>query len=327
LSRLGRIRPRSEPTLQGVTATTIGVPATLTTWAFHAGRKPPSAIFMIRTSGSLVEARGSFCFSACLRFVLSRRSRCASTSRSLVSAASTRSRRSRAARWRAGADALVAGRRIVVDLALELLDHGARLRQMLLQPGTAAVRGCPGAGANPHPVLRQLAEIDQAAGRQRRDILGQQPIEKLAVADPEVAQRVVVQRHPAGEPTVGIMAFAQPRQRPRAADPLAGRVEPQRQQQPGRDRRMPGPAFARLDRVLQGAEIELLDISPDQARRMVLADQAVDIHRAQFQLVALRLQKPRLAGGRSGAACGGNASNRQSSIIGHQPRSLQSMID
>ena len=144
-----------------------------------------------------------------LPIVFSRRSRCASTSRSLASAASTRSTRSRGPLARR-ADAMIAGRRIVVDLALELLDHSARLRQMLLQPGTAAVRSCPGAGVHPHAVLRQLAEIDQAAGRQRRHILGQQPVEKLAVADPEVAQRVVVQRHPAGEPAVGIMAFAQP---------------------------------------------------------------------------------------------------------------------
>ena len=51
----------------------------------------------------------------------------------------------------------------------------------------------------------------------------------------------------------------------------------------------------RLDPVLKLAQIELLDISPDQAHRMVLADQAVDIHRTQRDLVALRLAQPRRA--------------------------------
>jgi hypothetical protein len=48
-----------------------------------------------------------------------------------------------------------------------------------------------------------------------------------------------------------------------------------------------------LDPVLEFAQIKLADIGPDQPRRMVFPNQALDIHRSQRDLVALRFTQPR----------------------------------
>ena len=89
------------------------------------------------------------------------------------------------------------------------------------------------------------------------------------------------------------MAVAQPLQSARAADALAGGVKPQRQQQPRRNRRMAGPVAAGLDPILKLAQIEPRHIGPDHPHRMALSDQALDIHRPQFDLGALGLAQAR----------------------------------
>ena len=111
--------------------------------------------------------------------------------------------------------------------------------------------------------------------------------------DPEVRQRVVVHRHSATQPTIGVMALAQSFQGPCAADTLAGGIEPQRQQKSRRCRRVTGAVTPGLDPVLEFAQIKLADIGPDQPRRMVFSNQALDIHRPQRNLVALRFTQPR----------------------------------
>jgi hypothetical protein len=59
---------------------------------------------------------------------------------------------------------------------------------------------------------------------------------------------------------------------------------------------MPWPALPRLDRILKLAQIEALDIGPDRPCRMIRSDQAINVHRPQFDLVALRLTQSGLPG-------------------------------
>ncbi|MPD03748.1 hypothetical protein E2C01_099399 [Portunus trituberculatus] len=91
------MRPRSEPILVTSSPATICSPAALATCTLYPGRKPPSAIFMTRASGSVVEARGSFGVLPLLR-LSSRAWRCRLISASAACAAFRRSVRSRAAR-------------------------------------------------------------------------------------------------------------------------------------------------------------------------------------------------------------------------------------
>ncbi len=104
----------------------------------------------------------------------------------------------------------------------------------------------------------------------------QQTVEQVGAADPEVRQRMMVQRHPTAEPAVDIMTVAEPVQRPPAANAIARGVQPKRQQQPGRWRRMTRPVLPRLDPIFQFAQVEPFDISPDHPHRMILPDQAID---------------------------------------------------
>jgi hypothetical protein len=130
-------------------------------------------------------------------------------------------------------------------------------------------------------------------------MFAQQAVEQIGTTDPEVRQRVIVQRHPATEPAIDVMADAQPVQRPRASDAVARGVQPKRQQQPGRRRRMAGPVLPRLDPILQFAQLKPFDIGPDHPRRMILPDQSIDIDGSQFDLVAHRLAQSRRSARRS----------------------------
>ena len=121
-----------------------------------------------------------------------------------------------------GPGALIADIRARVDLTLEVFHHRLSLCQMLVQCRLAPERGGSRAGPDPHPVLRQRLQIDEASLRQRRQMLAEQPVQQIGATDPEVCQQVIVHRHPAAQPTIGIMALAQPLQRPRAAHTLAG---------------------------------------------------------------------------------------------------------
>src|ERR1700757_1914545 len=58
---------------------------------------------------------------------------------------------------------------------------------------------------------------------------------------------------------------------------------------------MTRPVLPRLDSILQLAQVEPFDISPDHPRRMILPDQAIDIDRPQFDLIAHWLAHPRCA--------------------------------
>ena len=163
-SSIGCMRPRSEPTVEGSTVTTICSDSDtddlhVKGWAETAIRHFHDPHLWIGCGGarlflllSLLAVRFHASFS--LRFHFAQR-----LERGLDPLL-TLSRCPFARR----ADAPVAGIRIVVNLALELLHHLASANQVFLQPSTTAVRSCSRTGANSHAVLRQLAQIDQAAG-------------------------------------------------------------------------------------------------------------------------------------------------------------------
>src|SRR5262249_5008219 len=129
-----------------------------------------------------------------------------------------------------GADALIARRRIRVDLALELLHQ--RLRQSKLPVERRLTSERTGAGTSPylHTVLHHRLEIDKASISQCRKMLAEQSVEQISATHPEVPQRVMVHRYAAADPTIDVVALAQQRQGPGAANPLAGGIKPKPQQ-------------------------------------------------------------------------------------------------
>jgi len=194
-----------------------------------------------------------------------------------------------------GPDATVAGVWIVMDLLPELCDPALRLLQFLVQRLAAPERGRARRCPHPDPVLYDFIEIDHACRGQCRDVLAQQPIKQVRIRGPEVRKPVIVDAHPAAQPAIGVVAFAQPGQRPCAPDSVAGRIKPQRQHQSRADRSLPGSVLAGAHRLLQRAQVESLDVFPDHPRCVFRSDQPVEVHRAQFDLIPHRLTQPRTA--------------------------------
>ena len=188
---------------------------------------------MTRACGSVVEARGSFGF-----LPLPPLSSSSWRLRLISASAALRGLHARAALARrpllGSPDALIAGLRIGVGLALELFHHRLRQGQMPVERRLAPERASAGIRPYPHAVLRQRLEIDKPSLGQRRKMLAEQPVEQIGATHPEVRQRVIVHRHAAAQPAIDVISSAQPRQRPGAADPIAGGVEPKPQQKPRR---------------------------------------------------------------------------------------------
>ena len=87
----------------------------------------------------------------------------------------------------------------------------------LVQP-LLATKGCrPGARSHSHPVLSHSLHADEPCSHQRGYDLGQQVVQRLLVPYSKVRQHVVVDRHAAPHPTVGIVLVTQPRQPSSAA--------------------------------------------------------------------------------------------------------------
>ena len=190
---------------------------------------------------------------------------------------------------------IAAGSRMRVDLRFQWLDQLSGLRQMRLQRRPAAKRRRARRGPNANAVVRKTIQIDHPRLAERRHALTQQAVEEFAMRDAKVAQRVMVQAHSARQPTIGVVALAQIRQRPRAAHAFARRKQPQRQKQSPRRRRAAGRGLARFHAIFQRPEIERDDVVPEQSRRMILANQAIQRRRAKLQTIANRLAKTRRA--------------------------------
>ena len=86
----------------------------------------------------------------------------------------------------------------------------------------APKRSRPGAGANPHAVLRHRLELDHPGGQQSGQVVGEQLVEKLAIQTAKVGHRMVIDLHPATDPPIGIVLPRHPRDRP--ALPIPSKV-------------------------------------------------------------------------------------------------------
>ena len=162
-----------------------------------------------------------------------------------------------------------------------------RLLQVALQARPASERAAAGTGSHAQAVLRHAVERHQALRHQRRHATGQHRIEDRAVGHAEIGERVVVHRHPAHEPAIRIMRLAEAIERAGAAHAVQRRVEPERRQNGGIDRRAPRAAFDGPNRAVQRREIQSFHEVPHDPRAMLRRQQPVEIRRAQLQLVAI----------------------------------------
>ena len=149
----------------------------------------------------------------------------------------------------------------------------------------------------PHldPILGNLVEIDQACCRQAGHVLHQQLLDAPPLRRAKVGQGMMVDPDPATEPAIGRVVGAKPRDGAGAANPIARRVKPQGQKQLRRRLRHARATLARPHLGLEIGKIQPLHISPNQPRRVILADQPVKIDHLKPHLVAHRHTKPRLA--------------------------------
>jgi hypothetical protein len=143
--------------------------------------------------------------------------------------------------------------RVVIRLALETLDLLARLLQALFQGRTAAKRGRPGAGAHPNAILGDTPEAHHPLGQEDGDTIGQQGVEGLAMGTAKSREGVVVDRHPAADPAVGVVLLRQARQSACTAHPLQGGIKPQGEQDLRGNGGTPAAAFHRADAGVHGA--------------------------------------------------------------------------
>ena len=168
----------------------------------------------------------------------------------------------------------------------------------LLQRRQPAERGRTGRRAHPHPVLRNPLQLRNPRLEQGRKAVDQQPLQQVAVADPEVAQRLVVDADAATQPLEGDMLGAKTRQRAGAADAFDRGVQPQRQQHPRIGRRVSGTSLHRFDPIVKARQIELLAERPHQAHPMIGRHQVVQAQRPHLHLPALGLTQARPAADR-----------------------------
>ena len=185
-------------------------------WALYAGRQPPSAIFMTRACGSVVEVRASGTGLPRLawRFFV------ASISGRWARAWRTRSARSLAARSRAAATRRELAAGSSSSSALSAADLGLGLGEEAFEPVSAAIAGGTCGSPNPDAVLGDRVKGHEAVGQERRDALCQEPVQNVGVLDPEGRQGVVVEADAAGEPAVCVVLGAQPVECPGRADAL-----------------------------------------------------------------------------------------------------------
>jgi len=173
------------------------------------------------------------------------------------------------------------------------LDLRLGLRQGLVQGRTAAERRRPGAGADPHPVLRHPIQIDQILGDQRGDALGQEVVEQLDVMGAEIGERVIIGGDVPGDPLKRRVLPAEFVEPPRAADPFDGGVEPQSHEDLGVDGRAARSAFDRFDPVVQRGEVESFDVIPNDPRGVILGDQGIQGSGTKDDLLTIGRSHPR----------------------------------
>jgi hypothetical protein len=185
------------------------------------------------------------------------------------------------------------GPSILLQLLAKRLDLLVGLGLALLQRLATPERRRPRAGTHPHPILGHPMQRHQPLVHQRRHAVPQQTVQQLPVGCAEVRQPVVVHRHPATNPSVGDVVLAQPGQLPSGSDTIHGRVEPQGHENPRINRVPPSPALHGPNLFVQLAQVQPLDILPDQTCPMVFRQQAVQTGHLHHHLMTLGTPQPR----------------------------------
>jgi len=125
---------------------------------------------------------------------------------------------------------------------------------------------------------------------------GEETPDPVALLGAKLRQQPVIDANPAAQPAEGGVAVASLLQRAGAADAARRRVKPQRQQEMRRSLRHARQSFARFHCRLEVGKIDLRSLGPDDARRMIVADQRVKVADQKRDLVTHRQTQPRPPG-------------------------------
>jgi len=165
----------------------------------------------------------------------------------------------------------------------------------LLERGPAAERAGTGTGANARAVLCDAVKLDERVLHEEREHLSHEVIEETTALDAELREAAVLDGHTATEPAIGIVAQTEVGKLARAADALAGGVDPEPELQPGVFGPCSWPTMMRAYENVEGLEIEFLDDRIDRAHRMIERHSVFEGARPPFELGA----------GARAQACGG----------------------
>ena len=133
----------------------------------------------------------------------------------------------------------------------------------------------PGADPDAGAVLGNPVDGHSLALDQYRQHLGQQVVQSRLVVDPEIAEGVIVERHPAAEPAIRVALAAEPVQFAGAGDSPGCGVEPQCDQEP-RVGRSPTRLLATgPDGRQETAEVPGQNDGPDSAGVVILGEEFV----------------------------------------------------
>ena len=146
---------------------------------------------------------------------------------------------------------------------------------------------CLGRRAYTHAILGDHLKFDQPLVHQGHHGGCQLCVQPGLLSRTEVRQAVVVDPHATADPAVRVIALAQARQLSGRAHPLDRGQQPKRYQDRWIDRRCATPTLQRLDLRVQRRQIQRLNESPDAARGVIAGQHRIQVHRAQFDLVAL----------------------------------------
>jgi hypothetical protein len=180
---------------------------------------------------------------------------------------------------------------ILVRRRLQRFDLSLGLRQAAGQAWAAAQRRRAGVGSHFQAVLSHARQLHQSLMQQGGHAVAQQSIQPLNVFDAEVGETVVVHGHAATEPLLGQALLAQLIESSGTADALKGGVQSQSHEDTGIIGIAAGDAFARLDALVEGREVEGFDVGPDASCLMVVGQELVEGQAADLDLVTLREAK------------------------------------
>ncbi len=160
-----------------------------------------------------------------------------------------------------------------------------------LQRGALAKRTRPSTGPYARAVLRDTHEVHQVVAHEQGQHLRDQVVEHLGVVAAKVAERVVVEPHPAAQPPIGGVQLGQALDLPSAVLAVAGGVHPQAEQELGVDGRRSGVRVACIDASVELREVQAVDHRGDGTHGVVVRYLRVQIDAPPAELLTMGLSK------------------------------------